>query len=140
MPLKTDVIEEPNLNLTPMIDIVFLLIIFFMIGTQFKEMDRQFEVQLPTVSDAQPLSSLPNEIVINVGDSGELSVGGEVKTIEALEQELIAAQRNFADQAVVIRGDGRGPYQHVMDILAVCHRTKIHNVSLANRLKAEEQP
>jgi biopolymer transport protein ExbD len=138
MPLKTDTIEEPHLNLTPMIDIVFLLIIFFMVGTQFTEMERQFEIQLPTVSDAQPLTNLPDEIVVSVRPDGEIRVNEQVKTLEQLETDLRAAKENYADQAVLIRGAGDGPYQYVMDVLAVCHRVKINSISLANRLKEEE--
>lgn len=139
MPLKTDVVDEPDLNLTPMIDIVFLLIIFFMVGTQFTEMERQFEIELPTVSDAQPLTSLPDEIVINVADTGDLTVNGQRRSLEELERALKSARQNYADQAVLIRGEGDGPYQHVMNVLAVCHRAKISVVSLANRLNPEER-
>lgn len=136
MPLKAaETIEEPNLNLTPMIDIVFLLIIFFMVGTQFAELERQYDVQLPTVADAQPLTSLPDEIIINVRETGEISISGTELTLAELEAKLNAARENYADQAVVVRGDGTGPYQHVMDVLAVCYKAKINTVSLANRLK-----
>ena len=51
--------EKIELQMTPMIDIVFLLIIFFMVGTQFTEQERQFDVQVPSVSDAPPLTSRP---------------------------------------------------------------------------------
>jgi biopolymer transport protein ExbD len=47
MPLKTNLDEQPSINLTPMIDIVFLLIIFFMVGTKFVEMERKIAVQGP---------------------------------------------------------------------------------------------
>lgn len=137
MPLKTAAIEEPQLNLTPMIDIVFLLIIFFMVGTQFKEMEWQYSVELPTVSDAQPLTSLPDEIIINIRQDGEIQVNGKVWSLEKLEVDLKAAKKNYADQAVVIRGDAQGPYQNVMDVLAVCQRANIKIVSLANRLESE---
>ena len=140
MPLKTDTIDEPDLNLTPMIDIVFLLIIFFMIGTQFTEMERQFDIQLPTVSEAQPLTTLPDEIIINVSNDGGLVMNNRPRTMDELERDLIAARRNYADQAILIRGDGQGPYQHVMNVLAVCRRAKINFVSLANRLKPEDEP
>ncbi|MCA9079282.1 MAG: biopolymer transporter ExbD, partial [Planctomycetaceae bacterium] len=70
MPLKTQAMEEPALNLTPMIDIVLLLVIFFLVGTQFTQAERQYEIDLPTVSDAQPLTALPDEIVVNVGRDG----------------------------------------------------------------------
>lgn len=137
MPLKTASIEEPNLNLTPMIDIVFLLIIFFMVGTRFTEMEREFDVQLPTVSDAQPLTSLPDEIVINIQEDGTLLVEGKQQSFTDLETLLVAAKRRYAEQSVVVRGDGEGRYQHVADVLAVCRRTGV-GVKLATRLKVEE--
>lgn len=139
MPLKTDRIEEPHLNLTPMVDIVFLLIIFFMVGTRFAEMERQYDIQLPTVSIVQPLTALPDDIVVNVRSDGEIRLNNEAKTLDQLEAELVAAKKNYADQGVLIRGDREGPYQHVMDVLAVCKQAKINNVSLANRLQSEGQ-
>jgi biopolymer transport protein ExbD len=137
MPLKTDRIEEPNLNLTPMIDIVFLLIIFFMVGTQFTQAERQYDVQVPTVTDAQPLTGLPDEITVNVRHDGEVVVRGRPRTLAELEADLKAAKANYADQAVVIRGEAGGPYQNVMDVLAVCHRAEIRAISLANRIRDE---
>jgi biopolymer transport protein ExbD len=137
MPLKTDTIEEPNLNLTPMIDIVFLLIIFFMVGTRFTEAEREFDIELPTVTDAQPLTTMPDEIVVSVTNDGRYLLRDEERTLEELKSALTAARENFADQAVLIRGDGQGPYQYVMDVLAVCHSAKITNVSLANRLQQD---
>ena len=140
MPLKTfEAVEEPNLNLTPMIDIVFLLIIFFMVGTQFTEQERLFDIQLPTVSNAQPLTSLPDEVIVNLREDGSVLLGTEEKTLEELETALTAARENYPDQAVLVRAQGSGPYQHVMDVLAVCNRAKISNIALANRLRLEDQ-
>ncbi len=138
MPLKTATIEEPDLNLTPMIDIVFLLIIFFMVGTRFTEMEREFDIQLPAVSDAPPLTSLPDEIVVNIQKSGKLQVNGKQRSLTELETDLIAARKRYADQTVVVRGDGEGPYQNVADVLSVCWRAGV-GVKLATRLKTEER-
>ena len=138
MPLKTAAIEEPDLNLTPMIDIVFLLIIFFMVGTRFTEMEREFDVQLPAVSDAPPLTSLPDEIVVNLQTSGKLQVDGKQRSLKELETDLIAARKRYADQTVVVRGDGKGPYQNVVDVLAVCWRAGV-GVKVATRLNTEER-
>ncbi|MEO1995343.1 MAG: biopolymer transporter ExbD [Planctomycetaceae bacterium] len=134
MPLKTDSIEEPNLNLTPMIDIVFLLIIFFMVGTQFSERERELDVQVPSVAQAQPLIALPDEIVINIRRSGEIVLDANVKSIDELEQSLVTARSRFKKQAVMIRGDAQVPYQHVASVLSACHRAKIESVSLATQL------
>ncbi len=139
MPLKTAEIEEPSLDLTPMIDIVFLLVIFFMVGTKFSDAERQFQIKLPTVSDALPLSELPDEIIVSVAQSGELFLGEKLITLKDLEQELILAHQRYKDQAVVVRGDAQGAYQNVMNVLAVCHRVGITNLSLANRLAGEEE-
>ena len=137
MPLKTGTVEEPKLDLTPMIDIVFLLIIFFMVGTQFTEMERQYDIQLPTVTDAKPLTNLPDDIIVNVSQNGEVTLQGEKKTLAELEKALKAAVKNFPGQSVVIRGDSTGPYQNVMNVLDICNRVNIRSVSLANRLSDE---
>ncbi len=139
MPLKTDSIEEPGINLTPMIDIVFLLLIFFMVGTRFTEMEREFKIQLPSVSEAQPLTSLPDEITINVSSDGELQVDGVEMTLQELENRLQTAKKNYSDQSVIVRGDANGAYQNVMDVLAACNRSGIQAVSLANRLSTKDQ-
>ncbi len=137
MPLKVDSLDEPQLNLTPMIDVVFNLIIFFMVGTRFADLERQLDVQLPSVSSAQPLTRAPDEIVINIRNDGVVIVEQQELSLDDLELRLREARTRYADQAVLIRGDGRGIYQSVMDVLAICHRAEITNFSLATQLKSE---
>src|SRR5215475_13095038 len=100
MPLKVDSLDEPQINLTPMIDVVFNLLIFFMLATRFADMERQFDVQLPTAGSAQPLSNPPDEIVVNVFGDGRLVVGQQPMSADALEQHLRDAHDRYADQAV----------------------------------------
>ncbi|MCA9087732.1 MAG: biopolymer transporter ExbD [Planctomycetaceae bacterium] len=135
MPLKTQPMEEPALNLTPMIDIVLLLVIFFLVGTQFTQHERQYEIDLPTVTDAQPLTALPDEIIVNIARGGEIELNGTTMTFDELEAALRQAQQKYADQLVIIRGDGQGMYQNVMTVLNLCKRARITNVQLANRLE-----
>ena len=93
MPLKTQPMEEPALNLTPMIDIVLLLVIFFLVGTQFTQHERQYEIDLPTVTDAQPLTALPDEIIVNIARGGEIELNGTTMTFDELEAALRQAPR-----------------------------------------------
>ena len=139
MPLKTDTLEEPVLNLTPMIDVVFLLIIFFMVGARFTEEahDQQYDVELPTASAVQTMSRAPDPLVITVYRSGRIQFKNRDLNQTELVQELKAAKDAYADQAVLIRGDGQGTYQNIMDVLTVCHRAEITNFSLATHLKSE---
>lgn len=134
MPLKTLPLEEPTINLTSMLDVVLNLIIFFMISTQFIQEERQYDVKLPTVSDAAALSGQPDEIVVNVTADGAFQVKSQPLSQTELEGLLKAARDRFPGQAVVVRADGAGKYQPVMDVLATCRKTGIRNVSLANRL------
>jgi len=61
MPLKTHQDELPELNLTPMIDVVFLLIIFFMVGTKFADMERNVELKVPRVSQLGTMATAPGQ-------------------------------------------------------------------------------
>lgn len=136
MPLKTSQLEEPSINLTSMLDVVMLLIIFFMLSTQFREEERQYDVKLPTVADATALTGQPDEIIVNVAADGTITVHQEAVSLSDLEAVMRLAHDRFAGQAVIIRGDGSGQYQHVMDVMAACRRAGIKNLSLAHRPKA----
>lgn len=131
MPLRTESLEEPQLNLTPMIDIVFLLIIFFMVGTRFSEIEQQYDIELPTAAAVQPMSSRPDAIVLNVARNGNVAINGDRIESSELQTRLEAARKAYPDQAVLIRGDGEGIYQSVIDVMDICHKAKIQKFSLA---------
>jgi len=137
MPLKVEPLEEPYLNMTPLVDVILNLLIFFMLGTRFAEEERQFDIQLPNVSHAQPLTAPPDEIIVNVFADGHVVVNQQNLSATDLEALLSRAHDRFADQAVLIRGDGKGTYQSIMDVLSVCQKAKLHNYSLATQLKTE---
>jgi biopolymer transport protein ExbD len=141
MPLKISEAkdEEGTINLTPMIDIVFLLIIFFMVGTQFTQSETQVEINLPEVSDAKPITNLPDALTVSITADGFIIVDGERKSLTELEKHLRKAKKNYADQAVAVRGDGQGNYQNVMNVLSICHRVGINNITLPARLKKPEE-
>lgn len=138
MPLKLQELEEPTLNLTPMIDIVLLLVIFFMVGTQFTDTERHYEIALPTVTEARPLTGTPDEMVVNVSQTGDVFLGDKLVNFEKLEQELVAAVGRYSGQAVVIRGDREIPYQTVMTLLNTCQKAGVNNIQLANRIEQEK--
>ena len=133
MPLKTDTLDEPLLNLTPMIDVVFLLIIFFMVGARFTEEshDQQFDVELPTASSVQAMSRAPDPLIVTVYRTGRIVLKDRELDLPQLVQELKAARQAYADQSVLIRGDGEGQYQGIVDVMNACHQVQIKKFSLA---------
>ena len=95
-----------SLNLTPLIDIVFLLLIFFLVATRFAQEDRELPVQLPSAANALPMTLEPNELVINVDESGTYIVQGAALDLAGVERVIRqAVADNPIQQVVVIRGD-----------------------------------
>lgn len=135
MPFRTEEMEEPALNLTPMLDVVLNLVIFFMLGTQFTRPESQYDVQLPSVTEARPLTAGPDALIINVRKDGTLLLGAQPRTLPELEADLREARARFANQMVLVRGDAAVEYQHIMNVLNACRRAQIVNFQLANRIE-----
>ena len=133
MPLKSDTPDLPPLNLTPMIDVLLVLVIFFVVAARFTEeaQSQQFDVELPTASPVQAMSRQPDPLVVSVGRSGRINFNNRDLTLEQLQAELRKAKEVYADQAVLIRGDGEGQYQAVVDVMNACHQIQIKRFSLA---------
>lgn len=134
MPLKTNLNEQPSVNLTPMIDIVFLLIIFFMVGTKFVEMERKIAVQVPAVRDAQTLTPAPEKRTINVYRDGQISLDRQPVTLEQLTAELTAARQQYADLGVIVRGDAEGAFQNVASVLNACRQAGVAEMGISVRM------
>ena len=132
MPLQVDAADEPALNLTPLVDVLFLLLIFFLVGTKFTENENGFEVDLPTASAApEPLTGRPDELVVNVGPDGQLTLLDEPLGVERLRERLSEVAAVYPDQVVVIRGDAAGAYQHIVTVMDAVNRAGLSNLSLA---------
>jgi len=135
MPLKTQHDEQPSLNLTPMIDVVFLLIIFFMVATSFAEMERDIELELPEVaSTAAALTAAPKQRVVSVHAEGVMRLDGEEVSLAELTRRLAAARADYSELSVVIRGDAACAFQHVAASLAACKEAKISDLGITVRV------
>ncbi len=131
MPLKVHRDEQPTLNLTPMIDIVFLLIIFFMVSTSFSQMERDIRLQVPQVRSSGPLTPAPEKKVINVYRDGRITLQGQPVTLEELQRRLRQARRQYPDQGVVVRGDAQGAFQRVAEVLEACRQAGLKELAIS---------
>jgi len=121
-----------SLSLTPLIDIVFLLLIFFLVATRFAEEDREMDVRLPAASEAMPLTVKPRELFVNINDQGEFIVSG--KKMED-QEELFAVIRRAVDnnpgsQSVVIRGDERSMLRYAVQVMNLCNRAGVKDYTI----------
>jgi biopolymer transport protein ExbD len=110
----------------PMIDILFQLIIFFLVATQIATAERSLPIVLPQASAAKPLTSKPKEFFIDIDHDGHYFARGLPTTLESLEQQLAQASvDNPQRQSVVIRADKRCVWNHVVAVMNTCNKVGI---------------
>ncbi|MBI1247646.1 biopolymer transporter ExbD [bacterium] len=119
------------LDITPLIDIVFLLLIFFMVMTRFDEEDYKLDVVLPTASEAQPLISQPRELFINIDAEGRFFVRGEQRTIDEVESLLAKTAADNPESMVIIRADKDSKIEYSVQVMNACNKAKLTNYSLS---------
>jgi biopolymer transport protein ExbD len=135
MPLKISHHDElPALNLTSMIDVLFLLIIFFMVATKFDEMERNIEVAVPEVANAGDVAPPARPLVVTVLADGRVELDGTQLTLAELTTKLAAARTPLTEPTVVIRGDAQCAFQHVASTLAACQQAGISDLGITVRL------
>ncbi len=134
MPLKTSIDEQPSLNLTSMMDVVFLLIIFFMVGTKFTDVDRTIGLTVPEVNERGALTEEPEKEVINVFADGQITLDRQPVTVEQLLAELKAEREQYPDLGVLVRGDAGAPFQNVAQVLATCREAGVGELGISVRI------
>ncbi|MDX1944558.1 MAG: biopolymer transporter ExbD [Pirellulaceae bacterium] len=118
------------LDLTPMIDMVFNLLIFFMVVSQFAKEDQQMNVLHPAGSEAMPLTAKPKEIFVNIDQQGRYFIGARQMTEEEVGAYLRqAAIDNPVSQSVVIRADKRTAWDVVATAMRLCNEAGIRDYS-----------
>ncbi len=116
-----------SLSITPLIDVVFLLLIFFLVSSRFSEEERELDLNLPSVTEALPASMQPDELVININREGKFFIDGAFRQVEQVEQILRRAQTNNPlTQTVVIRGDKETDWEHVATAISLCKKVGIN--------------
>ena len=114
-----------------MIDIVFNLIIFFMVSTRFTEIERSVDVSVPQVGGTSGLSTPSKSRVINIHRDGSIVLDGQTLDLAALRTQLSAAHRQFADLEVTVRGDGLVHYQHIAAVMTACRQAGVSEMGIA---------
>jgi biopolymer transport protein ExbD len=134
----------PDINLAPLIDVVFLLLIFFMVTTTFKD-DARIKVQLPEAQGEVAVETISLTLVIDAAGSFYVNDSAVVDTDPASLRKALAAamgqvagERGAADQPLVLKADARTPHQAVMTAMDVASQLGLTRFSFAaSRTQAE---
>ncbi|MFN0132387.1 MAG: ExbD/TolR family protein [Phycisphaerales bacterium] len=114
-----------GIDLAPIIDMVFLLLIFFLAATTFQQTERELKIALPEASAAAPISAALREIIINVDSTGGVVVSGRSLDDAALSELLRLALDANKGQKVSIRADRAAMYASVAHVLDLCKHAGI---------------
>lgn len=125
--------EELQLNLTPLIDVVFLLLIFFMVSTSFKK-ESKISLDLPE-ANGEIAEKLPESIEISINKDGEVFVNGEGLINRQLEtiKDAIKQVANDPTTPLVINADAQAPYQAVISVMDAAGQVGFNNLTLATQ-------
>jgi biopolymer transport protein ExbD len=121
--------ENYSLELTPLVDVVFLLLIFFMVSTAFVDFPRQMDIALPSSKTAQSASE-PSKIEIEMNSAKNIFLNGIETTLSELEVAIKKVEGKEKAQAL-IRADKNLPYGEVIGVMGILQGENILDISVA---------
>jgi biopolymer transport protein ExbD len=122
--------EAPTINLTSMIDVLFLLIIFFMVGTRFNESEKRINLNLPKVNGAAAMIAGPTNRVVSIDREGRVRLDGRELGLGQLSDELKRLVAQYRDLQVDLRGDGGVVLQRFGEVTDVIKTSGVSQVNL----------
>ncbi len=131
MPLKLNQEELPTINLTSMIDVVFLLLIFFMVGTKFSDTESSIAVNLPKVNANGGSSQQPTTKIVNIVADGSIEIDNQRVAINDVARVLGVQLRSNPQTTVIVRADARIPMQRSVEVMSAVQQSGAQRISIA---------
>lgn len=123
--------KAPQLALTSMLDVIFLLLCFFVTVSVFSQWENEISITLPQAKTSDEPDRLPGEIVVNLFADGAIKVNGNAMTLADLGERLKKLSRFYPGQAVIIRSDKETKYENLVRLIDTCRDSDIWNFSFA---------
>lgn len=124
---EEDAFEIP---MTSLIDVVFLLLIFFLVATNFRPRERMHHVDLPKAGGGEVRLPDADDLVLHVDRDGVIQIAGEAFDAADLPPVLRAWREAHPERRVSIRGDEEVPYLRIMQVMGLCRQAGIRDVDL----------
>lgn len=121
----------PEFQFTAMIDVVFLLLCFFITTSVFSQWEMEVDVVLPSAQSSQMPDRLPGEVIINISKDGTITVNQRKYTRDELRERLSSLARLFPGQPVIIRADRESLTESLIGVVDTCRLADIWNISFA---------
>ena len=118
-------------QIAPMVDILLVLLCFFIVTWSFARKEMELDVKVPSAQSGKDSNPVVNQTVLNVKADGTVVWNRKVVPLPELQTRLKELAGLFPDYAIVLRGDFRTPYQDIVKVLDVCREATIWNVAFA---------
>ena len=128
---------RPVVQMAPLIDIVFLTLVFFMTLSIFNQQETEINISVPQAEESKQAVRTPGEIIINVDKTGQFVVNQQELTQDGLESMLIRVSGLFPDQSIIIRADEETKHKFIINALDACAKANIWNISFATSEKKQ---
>jgi biopolymer transport protein ExbD len=122
--------EAEDISLTPLIDAVFLLLIFFLVSTMMKKINRDIDIQLPESVSAERLMPTDDNRVIGIDADGQIYDQGEPTTVQALHNNIRNLGIEEPDTPIRLDVDQATPTHRVIEVLDLCRFNNLNNVGI----------
>ena len=132
--------HAPQLALTSMLDVIFLLLCFFVTVSVFSQWENEISINLPSASPAEEPDRLPGEIIVNLAKDGKVTVNGRLLPLGDLRERLARVAKFYPDQAVIIRADKDVRYELLVGVIDTCRAANVWNFSFATSGEAAASP
>jgi biopolymer transport protein ExbD len=129
MPFPLPAKADPRIDISPLIDVVFQLLIFFVVTTTFLT-DSGIPLELPEAASGQN-ESVREEMSVRVARDGGLRFKGEMVSLDDLHGILVDAVKTSPNEALTIYGDGQVDYETVIQVMDVARRARVPGIVLA---------
>ena len=122
---------HPGIQLAPLVDVLLLLLIFFLLTFNAAKNENELDVKVPKASAAKERPAPIGDVVVNVKVDGNVVVNRRTLSTDELTELLKGLVQLNPDQAVVIRGDETGAYRNIVNVLNICTQAGVTNVAFA---------
>lgn len=130
--------RTPSVQMAPLMDIIFIVLIFFMTLSVFYQLETELSITVPEAKEGQKGERTPGEIVINITEEGTIVVNQDKLTMIQLETMLKKVSSLFPNQPVIVRADKKTYHEYVVQVLDACAAANIWNVAFATKTETEE--
>ena len=122
-----------GLQMTALMDVIFLLLCFFVTTSVFSQWESEIAIALPSAKSATVPGRMPGEIILNVSSQGVVTINGQVLTLEDRTSRLSRLAKLYPGQPVVIRADKETSYESLVAVIDACRTADVWNFSLATK-------